>query len=64
MNTENKHLGLRIDAQLHYKLHHIAVAEGRSANGEILFLLRRYIAEYERAHGAIVLPSETNEPEK
>ena len=31
---KGKHLGLRIDNELHYKLHYISNYYGRSANGE------------------------------
>ena len=37
-NKNNKHLGIEIDPELHYKLHYIAKYEGRSANGQILCL--------------------------
>ena len=50
---KEKHLGLRIDAETHYKLHYIAQYEGRSGNGEILYLLRRHIADFEEKHGPI-----------
>lgn len=39
-NKKNKHLGIEIDPELHYKLHYISKYYGRSANGEILFLVR------------------------
>ena len=29
---KDKHLGLRIDSELHHKLHYISKYEGRSAN--------------------------------
>ena len=49
-----KHIGIRInDALLHYKLHYIAKYEGRSANGQILYLIRQCIAEFEKKHGEI-----------
>ncbi|MCI2058520.1 MAG: hypothetical protein LKJ80_04860 [Oscillibacter sp.] len=48
-----KHLGLRIDADTHTKLHYIARYEGRSGNGEVLYLIRRCIAEFEETHGMI-----------
>jgi len=57
---KDKHLGIRIDSELHYKLHYIAKYDGRSANGEIIYLLRRYIAEYEAEHGEIVVNEEDN----
>ena len=52
------HLGLRIDAELHYKLHYLARYEGRSANGEVLYLIRKAIAEFEKQNGSIVIPEE------
>ena len=54
MKTEkNKHLGIRIDKELHYKLHYISSYEGRSANGQILYLIRKCIEEFEKEHGKI-----------
>lgn len=51
------HIGIRHqDAELHYKLHEIAKFEGRTANGHILYLIRRNIAEYEAANGEIKIP--------
>ncbi len=53
---KDKHLGLRIDSELHYKLHYISRYEGRSANGEVIFLIRRAIDAFENQHGRIELP--------
>ena len=53
---KDKHLGLRIDGELHYKLHCISQYDGRSANGEVIFLLRQRIEQFEREHGRIELP--------
>ena len=53
--SDTKHLGLRIDAQTHYKLRYVAQYDGRSCNGEALYLLRRYIEDFERQHGPIPL---------
>ena len=58
---KNKHLGIRIDDELHYKLHYVAKYDGRSANGEILYLLRKYIAEFEEKNGEIVIPEHPKE---
>ena len=55
---KGKHLGIVIDRELHYKIHYISDAEGRSANGEILYLLRQYIAEFEKTNGKIEVPKE------
>ena len=40
---KNKHLGLRIDEETHKKLKSLAEFEGRSINGEVLFLIRQAI---------------------
>lgn len=52
-NKNNKHLGIEIDPELHYKLHYISKYEGRSANGQILYLIRKYIREFESQEGEI-----------
>jgi len=58
-NKNNKHLGLEIEPELHFKLHYIAKYEGRSANGQILYLLRQYIKDFEEKVGNIKLPEKT-----
>ena len=58
MKEKNKHLGLRIDNELHYKLHYISRYEGRSANGQVIYLIRQYIDRFENEHGIIELPNE------
>ena len=58
-NKNNKHLGLEIDPVLHYKLHYISKYEGRSANGQILYLIRNCIKDFEKREGEIELPEET-----
>ena len=55
---KNKHLGLRIDDELHYKLHYISKYYGRSANGEILYLIRQEIKAFEKAEGEIEVPKD------
>ena len=52
-NKNNKHLGIEVDPELHYKIRYIAKYEGRSINGQILFLLRQYIKEFEQREGEI-----------
>ncbi|MBQ8784084.1 MAG: Arc family DNA-binding protein [Clostridia bacterium] len=49
-----KSLSIRIDEEVLDKLHIVADYEGRSANSEILILIRDAIAEYEEKHGKIV----------
>ena len=55
---KDTHLGIRIDNELHYKLHYVAKCEGRSGNGQILYVLRRYIEQFEQQNGEIELPPE------
>ena len=50
---KSKHLGLRIDEELHYKLHYISHYEGRSANAQVIYLIRRAIEDFEKQHGKI-----------
>lgn len=57
-NKSNKHLGIEIDPELHYKLHYISKYEGRSANGQILYLIRKCIREFEKNDGEIIVPDE------
>ena len=57
-NKKNKHLGIEIDPALHYKLHYISKYYGRSANGEILYLIRQEIKAFEQAEGEIKIPTE------
>ncbi len=48
-----KSLSIRIDEKMLHKLHIVANYEGRSANSEILVLIRNAIEEYEEKHGEI-----------
>ncbi|MCR5789521.1 MAG: Arc family DNA-binding protein [Lachnospiraceae bacterium] len=45
---KEKHLGLRIDSETHRKLKDMADYDGRSINGEVLYLIRQAIKEYEK----------------
>ena len=56
-NKNNKHLGIEVDPELHYKLRYIAKYEGRSANGQILYLIRQCIREFEELNGEIEMPA-------
>ena len=48
-----KSLSIRIDEEMLNKLHVVADYEGRSANGQILILIRDCIREFEKEHGKI-----------
>ena len=50
-----KSLSIRIDDKMLNKLHVVADYEGRSANSEILILIREAIEKYEEKHGEIKL---------
>ena len=55
--SKKQHIGIRHDdEELQYKLHYIAKFEGRSANGHVLYLIRKNIAEYEAQYGEIKVP--------
>ena len=49
MNKEkDKHIGFRIDSETHAKLKDLAEYEGRSINGEIIYLIRQAIKKKEK----------------
>ena len=52
-----KSYSIRIDEQLLHKLHIISDYEGRSANSQILILIRDAVEAYEAKHGKIELKS-------
>ncbi|MBQ2774638.1 MAG: hypothetical protein IJF40_01950 [Clostridia bacterium] len=57
-NKSNKHLGIEVDPELHGKLRYIAKYEGRSINGQILYLIRQCIKAFEAQNGEIDWESE------
>ena len=50
-----KSLSIRIDEEMLDKLHVVADYEGRSANSQILILIRDAVNAYEKEHGEISL---------
>ena len=50
---KDKHLGLRIDSETHEKLRSLAEYEGRSINGEVLYLIRQAITKHEQENGTL-----------
>ncbi len=62
-NKKNKHIGIEINPELHYKLHYISRYYGRSANGEILYLIRQEIKAFEASEGEIKVNSEPDKNE-
>ena len=55
MSGKIKRLSIRIDEDMLNKLHVVADYEGRSANSQILILIRNSIEEYEKKNGKIEL---------
>ena len=49
-----KSFSIRIDDRLLDKLHVVADYEGRSANSQVLYLIRRCVEQYENQHGKIL----------
>ncbi|MCI9579675.1 MAG: hypothetical protein HFF98_12680 [Oscillibacter sp.] len=50
-----KSLSIRIEDEMLHKLHVISAYEGRSANSQILILIRGAVEAYEAKHGKIEL---------
>ncbi len=48
-----KSLSIRIDEEMLHKLHVVADYDGRSANSQILILIRNMVEEFEKEHGKI-----------
>ena len=56
MNYENeKHFGLRVDGDTLAKFRYVCSYEGRSANSQLIQLMRKFITDYEQEHGKIEL---------
>jgi hypothetical protein len=54
-----KSLSIRIEQEMLDKLHVVADYEGRSANSQILILIRDCIEKYEERHGEIQIGGNT-----
>ena len=52
-----KSLAIRIDEKMLHKLHVLADYEGRSANSQIIILIRDAVKEYEAKYGPIEVDS-------
>ena len=53
---KDKHFGFYMDSDLHYKLKYISLHEGRSMTGEMVYLLRQYVQNFEKENGKIQMP--------
>ena len=52
---DNASVSLRVDRDLFQKFRYIADAHGRSANREMIQLIKARVAQYEQLHGPIEL---------
>ncbi len=55
-----KSISFRLDENLLKKLHYIADYEGRSANSQVMVLIRDAVDDFEKKHGAIELEKKKN----
>ena len=53
-----KHVGFRIDSELHRKMVYIAEYEGRSLTWQMVHLMQDCVRGFEREHGPIDLPDQ------
>lgn len=53
-----RHFGLRIDADMLSKFHYVCRYVGRSANSQLVQLILKFIADYEKKYGKIELPEQ------
>lgn len=59
-----KSFSIRIDDEMLDKLHVIANYEARSANGQIIVLIRNCIEEFENKNGEIILGGQEKSKDK
>lgn len=50
---EKKHLSLRIDEDLLKDFHSVAEYYGRSANSQLIVMIRRSVAQFKKQYGEI-----------
>lgn len=50
---KQKHISIRIDADVLEKFHYVAKYDDRSASGQIMYLINNCIREFEAKHGII-----------
>lgn len=61
MKKNDKHLSLRIDADLLRRFDYVAKYDDRSMNWMLLKLVRQCVDSFEAEHGPIVLPEDTDD---
>lgn len=55
---KQKHISIRIDADVLEKFHYVAKYDGRSGSGQIMYLINSCIREFEEKHGEIPVSDE------
>ena len=53
MEKKIKNVGIRVSPETHRKLRYIAQYEGRTLNGQVLYLIQKCIRDFEKANGPI-----------
>ncbi|MBP3648204.1 MAG: hypothetical protein J6K73_00305 [Clostridia bacterium] len=61
MRKQNeRHIGFRVDAELLAKFRYVCDYEGRSATAQLIRLMQKFIAQYEKEFGEIKLEESEN----
>ena len=50
-----KHISIRIEEDILKKFHYVSRYNGRSASGQIMYLINQCIRDFEKEHGKIEL---------
>ena len=53
--TKDKRLNIRLNEEVLQKFRYVCGYEGRSANSQLIQLMLKFIADYEKEHGPIDL---------
>ena len=61
MKKMSKVTTIRMDSELMYKLQYIAEYDGRTMNGMVNAIVRRYVASFENQHEPIIVPDSEKE---
>jgi len=56
LKKETRQTTIRMDAELLEKLQYVAEYDGRTMNGMVNAIVRRYVASFENQHGPIEVP--------
>lgn len=51
--SNQKHVSIRMDADMLDKFYYVSKYNGRSGSGQILYLMRTLVEEFEKEHGKI-----------